>query len=207
MSTGDQVVAAQQLRALVGEVTQFVLDKQLDRLDPHAQAFVARSPFVVVASADADGRVDASPRGDLPGFVRVLDERTLLLPDRKGNRRVDTMNNLLANPGIGLLFMVPGIDQTLRVNGRARVTTNTELLEPCAVAGSVPRLGLLIAVEEVFMHCARAFKRGRVWEPSTWAQPGEIQSLGTVLHDQIAGADFTAAEMDARLEEANRDLW
>jgi hypothetical protein len=177
--------------------------KQRDRIDPHAARFIARSPLFVMATADADGRCDASPRGDAPGFVTVVDEHTLLLPDRPGNNRVDSLSNLVANPQVGLLFFVPGVLETLRVNGRAELTTDAALLSPLSVAGKPPRSALKVTVEEVFFHCGKALKRSALWDPARHAAPGEIPSLGRMLADQIAGVD--AAEADARIETAYRE--
>src|SRR3954451_8118741 len=122
--------------------------KQLPRLEKHSRAFIALSPFLVIASTDASGRADASPKGDAPGFVHVLDDETLLIPDRLGNNRVDTISNLLANPGAGPVFFVPALRETLRVNGRAQITVDTVLLETCVVGGKAPRSGILITAEE-----------------------------------------------------------
>ena len=140
------------LRALFGETHTLARLKCLDALDTHARAFVARSPFVCLSTQDAEGRADVSPRGDPPGFVAVLDERTLAIPDRPGNNRLDSLSNILANPSVGLLFLVPGFEETLRVNGRARLSRDPALLEPLAVAGRAPTLAILVAVDEVFLH-------------------------------------------------------
>src|SRR5438105_12918292 len=132
------------------------IKKQLPRLEKHSRAFIARSPFLVIASSDPSGRCDASPKGDAPGFVQVLDDETLLIPDRLGNNRVDTIGNLLERPGVGLIFFVPGLNETLRVNGRARITTDPALLEPLAANGKAPRSAILVAAEETSCHCGKA---------------------------------------------------
>lgn len=194
------------IRAVVGPANAFVGEKQLDHVDVHARAFIALSPMVIVATADADGRCDSSPRGDPPGFVHVVDPRTLVLPDRKGNRRVDTMRNIAANPSAGLLFLVPGRPETLRVNGPASIVTDTELLEPCAVDGKVPPIGICIGVEEVYFHCARSFLRGGIWEPERWPDASGLPSLGAIYRDQAKMA-ATAREVDDALDAANRDLY
>ncbi|HEY1260864.1 MAG TPA: MSMEG_1061 family FMN-dependent PPOX-type flavoprotein, partial [Stellaceae bacterium] len=133
----DTIENAVRLREIYGEPHERAVKKQLSRLDKHARNFIALSPFLVIASSDPSGRCDASPKGDAPGFVRVIDDRTLLIPDRLGNNRTDTLDNLLARPGVGLIFFVPGINETLRVNGRASVTVDPELLEPLAVHGKI----------------------------------------------------------------------
>ncbi len=177
--------------------------KVLDRLDVHCRNFIELSPFCVLSSSNADGQADASPRGDPPGFVKVLDERTLLLPDRPGNNQVDSLQNIVANPGVGLLFFVPGMNETLRVKGRAEITTDPELLEPLTVAGRAPLSGLKVSVEEAFLHCGRALIRGRIWDADAQIDRKSYPTYGQVLADQIAGAD--AGEIDADEDEANRE--
>ncbi|MDE2937554.1 MAG: pyridoxamine 5'-phosphate oxidase family protein [Chloroflexota bacterium] len=177
--------------------------KVLDRLDEHCRNFIALSPFCVLSTSNADGQPDASPRGDPPGFVQVLDERTLLLPDRPGNNQVDSLQNVVANPGVGLLFFVPGMNETLRVKGKAEIVTGQGLLEPMAVGGRAPLSGLKVTVEEAFLHCGRALLRGRLWDPSARIERSSYPSYGQVLADQIAGAD--AGRIDAEEAEANRE--
>ena len=177
--------------------------KVLDHLDVHCRDFIALSPFYVIASARADGRADASPRGDPTGSAaHVLDDRTLLLPDRPGNRQVDTLMNLVERPYVGLVFFVPGLTETLRINGRAEISTDRELLEPLAVEGRLPISVLKVTVEEAFLHCAKALIRARLWEPDAQVERSRYPSYGEVLADQIAGAD--AAEIDAGEEESAR---
>ncbi len=177
--------------------------KVLDRLDEHCRNFIALSPFCVLSTSNAGGQPDASPRGDPPGFVRVLDERTLLLPDRPGNNQVDSLQNVVENPGVGLLFFVPGMNETLRVKGRAEIVTGQGLLEPMTVGGRAPLSGLKVTVEEAFLHCGRALLRGRLWDPSARIERSAYPSYGQVLADQIAGAD--AGRIDAEEAEANRE--
>ena len=138
--------------------------------------------------------------------MRVLDAHALLLPDRKGNRRVDSMRNIAANPNVGLLFLVPGTPETARVNGAATITDDAELLAPSAVKGIAPKLGIVVEVREVFLHCARAFLRAQLWAPDTWPDRGELPTLGTALRGQI-GPEIDAAALDAGLERSNRDLY
>ena len=177
--------------------------KVLDRLDVHCRSFIELSPFCVLSSSNADGQADASPRGDPPGFVKVLDEKTLLLPDRPGNNQVDSLQNIVENPGIGLLFFVPGMNETLRVKGKAEITTDPALLGPLTVAGKAPLSGLKVSVEEAFLHCGRALIRGRIWDPDAQIDRSSYPTYGQVLADQIAGAD--AREIDADEDEANRE--
>src|SRR3974390_396363 len=148
----DIVEDQEQLREIEGAPSERSLKKELTRFDKHCRAFIARTPFLVIASSDPSGRCDASPKGDAPGFVQVLDDRTLLIPDRLGNNRVDTIGNLIERPGVGLIFFVPGLNETLRVNGRASITTDPALLGPLAVNGKVPRSAILVTAEEIYFH-------------------------------------------------------
>jgi PPOX class probable FMN-dependent enzyme len=188
-----------ELRALLGEPAAIVRAKVADRLNDLTRRFVDLSPFVLLATSAPDGTCDVSPRGDPPGFVRVLDERTLLLPDRPGNRLADSLRNVLRNPHVGLLFLVPGVGDTLRVNGRATLVTDEDLLAPCAVEGKVPKLGLRIEVDEVFTHCSKAFLRARLWDPETFVDRSELPSSGEV-HRSL-NPDFDAERYDAERAE------
>jgi PPOX class probable FMN-dependent enzyme len=205
----DYITSAEDLRQVISapQADSLVWKKQLAALDAHCRAFIAKSPFALLATAGADGRCDVTPRGDGPGFVRVLDEQTLVIPERPGNRRIDSLLNIIANPHAGLLFLVPGVDETLRVNGRAAITQDPDLLAQLAVSGKVPQVAVELAVEEVFFHCARAFKRARLWEPGTWIERGELPTLGQIIVDQMKITEFTAAELDCSLEESNKRLY
>jgi PPOX class probable FMN-dependent enzyme len=176
----------------------------LQHLDRHHRAFIAFSPFLTIASADQYGMPDVSPRGDLPGFVAVLDAHTLLIPDRPGNKKLVTLTNILENPVIALIFFVPGRTESLRVNGRVRITTDPALLNPLAVQAKLPLSGLIVAVELAWLHCGRALIRSRLWDPESHVVPDVLPSLGHMLADQIAGLDV--AEAEARLAKANSAL-
>ena len=177
--------------------------KVLDHLDVHCRNFIALSPLCVLSSSDANGQADASPRGDPPGFVHVLDDKTLLLPDRPGNNQVDSLRNIVENPGVGLLFFVPGMNETLRVKGKAEIVTDTEILELMKERRRAPLSGLRVTVEEAFLHCGRALLRSRIWDPEVQIDRSVYPTYGQVLSDQIAGAN--AKEIDDSEEEANRD--
>lgn len=181
--------------------------KDIGRLDHHARNFIAKSPFLLLATSSPDGRCDVSPRGDGQGFVLVLDEKTLVVPDRPGNRRLDSFENIVRNPHAGLIFLVPNVDETLRVNGRATLTTDPDLMAQMTMQGKAPQLGIVIEAEEVFFHCARAFKRAKLWVSDTWIERSELPTLGQMLHDQLNPEDFTAEQYDERLEESNRKLY
>ena len=190
----DTIEDPRQLRDIYGAPNERSLKKELTRFDRHCRNFIGLSPFLVIASSDPSGRCDASPKGDMPGFVRVVDDTTLLIPDRLGNNRVDTLGNLLARPGVGLIFFVPGINETLRVNGRASVTTDPALLEPLAVNGKVPRSGILVAAEEIYFHCGKALIRSDLWNPDKRVARGSWPSLGRIIAEQIGGMDPDEAE-------------
>ena len=190
----DVVEDLGELREIYGPPNERSLKKQLSHFDNHCRAFIARSPFLVIASSDPSGRCDASPKGDAPGFVQVLDDATLLIPDRLGNNRVDTIGNLLARPGVGLIFFVPGLNETLRVNGRACVTTDAMVLQPLAVNGKVPRSGILVAAEEIYFHCGKALIRSDLWNPENQHRRSEFPSLGRILADQIGGISVEESE-------------
>ncbi|MGB1006045.1 MAG: MSMEG_1061 family FMN-dependent PPOX-type flavoprotein [Thalassobaculaceae bacterium] len=166
-------------------------DKVLDQLDRHCRAILALSPFCIIASQGPDG-ADISPRGDPPGFLRVLDDRHILLPDRIGNNRFDNLINLLDNPAIGMLVLVPGMDKTLRVNGRARITDDARLLAESTVKGKAPKIGLLITVEEAFLHCPKAFVRSGLWDPARFIDRAQLPTYTAMLTDHVEG--LTAEE-------------
>lgn len=184
------------VRAHYGEVRALAAAKTVTRLDAWPRRFIALSPFCIVASADARGWCDATPRGDAPGFVRVLDDTTLALPDRRGNNRVDTLLNVAENPRVGLLFMIPGVHETLRVNGRARISTEPDLLAEMPAQGKLPSSALVVSVEEVFFHCGKALIRSELWNPERHVPPGTIPPIGRMIAEQLGGMDPDAAEAD-----------
>src|SRR5215471_13339823 len=190
----DLIENPERLRELYGAPSERSLKKQLTRFDKHCRAFIARSPFLVIASSDPSGRCDASPKGDAPGFVQVLDDETLLIPDRLGNNRVDTIGNLLVRPGVGLIFFVRGINETLRVNGRARITTDVASLASLAVNGKVPRSGILVTAEEIYFHCGKALIRSDLWNQEKQVRRSEFPSLGRILADQVGGISVEESE-------------
>ena len=198
----DAVTSEEQLRALVGKPSELAIRKEISYLDAHCRAFIARSPFVLIATSGATGRADVSPKGDPPGFVQVLDEHRLVIPDRPGNRRLDGMRNLLENPHVGLLFLIPGLEETLRVNGRAWIIRDEEVLARCAVMGKPPTLGLGVYAEECFIHCAKAFKRAHLWEPGEWPDRVGLASPSEILVDHARPKDMTVPQMDRLLQES-----
>jgi len=196
----DTVDSEDELRAILGEPHQRSLDKAITELDEYCIDHIARSPFVLIASSDAEGNLDVSPKGDPAGFVRVLDNRTLLIPDRPGNRRADTFTNVLQNPNVALLFLVPGRRETLRVVGRARIVRDQALRAGMAAQGKVPALLLGINVSEVFFHCAKCVIRSDLWHGYV---ADDLATLGEIIVKH-AGMTITPDELDAEIEEGNR---
>lgn len=181
-----EVSTVDELRAIVGQPDRYVANKVRDRLSPVQRDWLAHSPLCFVATTDALGRVDVSPKGDPPGFVHVIDDTTIAIPERPGNKRVDGYLNVLQNPHVGTLFLIPGRGDTLRINGSARILSDADYFDAMAVQGKRPILALEIAVEEVFFHCAKAFLRSDTWDPSTWnpsALPSVAQLLKTIRYD------------------------
>jgi PPOX class probable FMN-dependent enzyme len=191
------------LRSLFEATHALALQKCMDTLGPHAQAFIKRSPFLCIGTQNMDGKADVSPRGDPAGFVKILDERTLAIPDRPGNNRLDSLVNILANPCIGLLFIIPGFDDTLRVNGRATLVTEPELLASMSVNGRAPKVAIVVEVSEVFIHCAKALRRSHLWNPEHFQDRSEMPSLIKFILDETTGApgDQEMRKMDDALEE------
>lgn len=190
----QRITDIETLEKLYGLPTGAPVDKEIDYLHPHYQALIAASPFFVLATGGPAG-MDASPRGDVPGFVVVEDEKTLLVPDRRGNNRVDSLRNIIANPQVALLFLIPGVGETLRVNGRAEIRTDPALLERFGVGGKLPRSVLVVHVDTVFFQCARAIFRSSLWDPARHVERKSLPSTGTILTD-ITGARFDGKEYD-----------
>jgi len=174
-----------QLREHYRPAMQGALDKQLDRLDPHCRSFIDRAPFLCIATSSPDFLADCSPKGDDPGFVDVLDDRTIVIPDRRGNNRLDTLTNLLANPQIGLIFFIPGVDETLRINGRAEISVDPALLENYEVKGKLPTAMIVVHVEEAYLHCPKALIRSNLWARARHFDRKSFPTLTKMLSDQI----------------------
>lgn len=196
------IKSLEELQSCYGTPGDLALNKEMTALDEHCRRFIALSPFVVLATAAPSGAADASPRGDAPGFVQVLDDKRLLIPDRAGNNRLDSLKNLVENPNIGLLFFVPGMNETLRLNGTAVLTRDPALLEPMAVNGKPPRTGLLVTVDQVFLQCAKALMRSKLWAPQSQIERKSFPSLGQILADQIEGVKQSDA--DKLIDESQR---
>lgn len=182
-----------QFRAVMGHPSPAVMKKEIRALDSHARAFIARSPFLLIGTSGADGRVDVSPKGDPPGFVQVLDDTTLAIPDRLGNRRADTFQNLLANDRIGLIFLVPGKQETLRVGGRGIIVRDQSLRERMAIRDKLPDFAIVVAVDQMFFHCAKCIMRSNLWKPEAWPALSGLPSLAETM--------VSAAKLDRSVTE------
>jgi uncharacterized protein len=187
------------LRGMYQEPMELALLKQLDRLDSHCRNFLAHSPFAVIGSTRMGRGTDVSPRGDAPGFARVLDDHTIAIPDRPGNNRLDTMSNILADAEVGLLFFIPGVDETLRINGTARLSQDPELLAAAAVNGRKPRLVILVTVREAFLHCGKALKRAKLWRDDYRVDHKSFPSLGRMIIEQTKSAKITVEQAEAAI--------
>ena len=202
MDAVQEITTPEDLREHYGAPSELAVLKQLDHIDTHCRAFIALSPFLVIGTMGADGLGDVSPKGDAPGFVLVSDEKTLVIPDRPGNNRTDTLLNLLDNPGVGVLFMVPGMNETLRVNGTARIVTDAAVLEAMLVNERAPRSALVIDVKEAYLHCAKALIRSKLWGDEHKIERKSFPSLGQIITDQAGRGEVRAA--DKKIEESYR---
>ena len=196
-----------ELRSLFAPTHGIAIKKCIDNIDVHARSFIERSPFVCIGTQSKDGAADVSPRGDPRGFVKILDHKTLLIPDRPGNNRLDTLSNILTNPKVGLLFLVPGFDDTMRVNGWAELTCDPDLLSMMTIDGREPTIAIAVHVEEVFIHCAKALRRSRLWDCERHQDRSDVPSLMKIILDQTDGAPTDPEEqrkLDENLEEEYR---
>lgn len=196
----DVISSEEQLRDIFGWPADRSVNKQIDHLDKHCRDIIERSPFLLIGSSDGQ-RCDVSPKGDAPGFVRILDDKTIAIPDLPGNNRLDTLMNFMANPQVGIIFMVPGMDETLRINGRVSLVRDSDLLESMAVGGKLPKLAIVVDVEEVFTHCPKAFIRSSLWNSDTWKDRSEIASFAEILRDHVGMVDCDLEELTKELDE------
>ncbi len=200
VTLSERLTTAEQVRALLGEPGEPALRKQIATLDDHCRRFIALSPLLFVSTANGAGLCDVSPRGDAPGFVRILSDTLLAIPERPGNRRADTLRNILENPQVGLLFVIPGLRETLRVNGAARLHTDAALLDALSVEGKRPQVAIVVEAREVFLHCGRALVRSRLWQTETWPQPDALPSAAQIFADHIAQPGVTREVAEESLE-------
>jgi uncharacterized protein len=205
MNQVENVVTTEaELREIIGVPIPRVLQKDRPFVDAHCRAFIERSPFLLMATSDLDGRCDVSPKGDAPGFVRVLNERRIAIPDRPGNKRLDGMTNLIANPHLGLIFLVPGRDETLRINGRACITRDPALLRQFEVQGKLPQLAIVVDVEQCYLHCGKAFLRAKLWAHEQWPSRAALPSMACILFDQLKPEGITLQQLEHDIQEGYR---
>jgi uncharacterized protein len=197
--------AAVDLSTLYPAPSALAKAKQIDHLDKHCRRFIELSPFLCLGSTNAEGKTDVSPRGDPPGFVKVLDSKTLAIPDRPGNNRIDSIKNLVDQPSVGMIFFIPGIEETLRVNGRAELSTDPRLLATMTVEGKTPKLAIVVHVEETFLHCAKALKRSKLWDANRHQPRNVLPSLAQMIVDQTNAKNIDVKEADGRIEKAYRE--
>jgi len=205
----DFVTSREQLRSVykTPEPDSNPIRKELGRLDAHCRAFIARSPFVLMGTSDGKGNADVTPKGDKPGFAVVLDDTTIAIPDRPGNNRLDTLENMILEPAVGLLFLIPGMNETLRVNGEAKITVDPVLRERLAVEGKPPISVVVITVKSAYMHCAKAFMRSQLWQPESWPDRKSMPTLGEILRDQLSLSE-TPEQTDRWLDDAYaKSMW
>lgn len=198
-----RITSVEQLRSIIGEPSPLVVHKLWKTLEPAAVDFIQRSPFLLLATADASGNQDVSPKGDGPGFAAVENDTTLLIPDRKGNKLVFGLQNILVNPQVGILFLIPGTGETLRVNGAAELTADPAILERLSARGQSATVAIRVTVRECFFHCAKAFIRSQLWQPEAW-QPRFQISFGKLLAAKAGGDDQMAQQIDQFVEQDYR---
>ena len=198
----NAISSEDELRSLLGFPGELVQNKVISNLDKHCLEFISKSPFLLMATSDNKGMCDVSPRGDAPGFVKVLDEAHIVIPERPGNRKIDSLRNILSNPKVGLIFIIPGLEETLRINGIACIIRDEELLKPMEVNGKIPVLGIGIKVEECFIHCAKAFKRSKLWNPDMWLHKEKLPNIAKMISDHVRLPGMDAEKVDKALQDS-----
>ena len=203
-SFSEVITTEAELRAILGSPSYVAANKVISSLDEHCRAMIAASPFLLIASADAQGNLDVSPKGDPPGFVHVLDDRTIAIPDRPGNRRADTFRNIIANPKVALIFLIPGKEETLRISGKAMIVRDLWLRERMALRGKAPEFALVVSVAEAFLHCAKCVIRSGLWTEEKWPEIDNLASLARVMvaHGKLADSEEKVQE---QINESYRD--
>lgn len=197
-----QIVSTEdELREITGQPGAVINKKVIDHIDDHCRDFIGKAPFLTIGTTNGEGSTDVSPRGDAPGFVHIIDEKHIIIPERPGNRRMDSIINIFSHPYVGVLFFIPGLGETLRVNGKACIIKDEKLLEPMTVQGKRPLLGIGIQVEECFIHCAKAFIRSGLWKPDTWETKENLPNPAQILKDhiQLPELETKAIEEDLKL--------
>ena len=193
------ITSEEELREIMGHPNEIVTRKTINYIDQHCKSFIEKSPFITIATSDLNGNFDVSPKGDPAGFVKILSDKVLAIPDRPGNRKADTLSNILQNPNIGLIFLIPGIKETLRVNGEAKIVRDEKVLELLSCQGKTPSFAIIVHVKEAFMHCAKCMIRSNLWGSIDDTQERSVPSLAKVLVDH-GKLDITYEELDDRIK-------
>ena len=196
----DVITEESELREIFGWPTDLALNKQLNRLDQHCRAIIAKSPFILLGTSDPSGRCDVSPKGDYPGFVRVLDDKTVAIPDLPGNNRLDTLTNMIRNPQVGLIFIIPGMNETLRINGTVRLVRDADLLVRMAYQNKLPKLAIVVDIQEVFTHCPKAFLRSKLWSEEYRIDRSELPSFAVILRDHVGIVECDVEEFQREID-------
>ena len=196
----DVITEESELREIFGWPTELALNKQLNRLDQHCRAIIAKSPFILLGASDPSGRCDVSPKGDYPGFVRVLDDKTVAIPDLPGNNRLDTLTNMIRNPQVGLIFIIPGMNETLRINGTVRLVRDADLLVRMAYQNKLPKLAIVVDIQEVFTHCPKAFLRSKLWSEEYRIDRSELPSFAVILRDHVGIVECDVEEFQREID-------
>ncbi|CAD5279356.1 MULTISPECIES: MSMEG_1061 family FMN-dependent PPOX-type flavoprotein [unclassified Imperialibacter] len=194
------ITAEKQLRDLMGYPSEIVTRKTIDHIDEHCKSFIEKSPFITIATSDLKGNLDVSPKGDPAGFVKILSDKVLAIPDRPGNHKADTLTNIIQNPNIGLIFLIPGIKETLRVNGEAKIVTDEKVLELLSCQGKKPGFAIIVTVKEAFIHCAKCIIRSNLWTTVDERQERSIATLGKALVDH-GKLDISSEELDEMIKD------
>lgn len=202
MIFGDLIGNLKEVQDLIGLPSELVNKKVIHTLDSHCISFIKKAPIVFVSTSNSKGECDVSPRGDSPGFVSVFDEKHLLIPERPGNKRIDTIGNILSNPKIGLQFIIPGLEETLRVNGKAFITKDQNILKQSEFQGKIPILGIGVETEECFIHCAKAFKRSNLWNPESWLKKEDRPNAAEILSAHVKNEKFSEEKITDLLQES-----
>ncbi|GLB60939.1 pyridoxamine 5'-phosphate oxidase family protein [Cytobacillus sp. NCCP-133] len=198
----DVIGSEDELRFLLGTPSRTAANKVIYKLDRHCREFIGKSPIVFLSTADSSGSCDTSPRGDAPGFVHILDEQSFVIPERPGNKRMDSLLNILSNPHIGLLFIIPGLEETLRINGRAKIIRDTDILKKMTAHSKIPILGIAVEVEECYIHCAKALKRSKLWNSFEWLDKKELPKPSQILADHVNLPDLDSKKIESALQES-----
>ncbi|WP_040952064.1 MSMEG_1061 family FMN-dependent PPOX-type flavoprotein [Gorillibacterium massiliense] len=198
----DIIDSPEELRSMFNDPSPLVENKVISCMDNHCREFIAKSPIVFIATSDSSGNCDVSPRGDAPGFVLVLDENHLVVPERPGNRRFDSLGNIIQNPKIGLIFIIPGLEETLRLNGKARVIKDKKILQRLEAYGKVPMIGIGVEVEEGFIQCAKAFKRSNLWDYRSWPDKDDLPKPSAIIAEHTKKLKLSEAEVASSMKES-----